>query len=246
MNYRVSGRDPAATTGRLSILILAAGLACTINACGSATTRTNSVTTQPSSPDIALQRSDFLLVTQALRHARDSVRREVAASRSPWSLIARGLPAVISPSLRAQIAAASSRASHIQAPPFMTYPQGATASLTRELTGPAAGIAGLFQSYASLSERGWEILAANTQAISGGGPANTRFVRANIDLYLACVYDGHFDLALIGKALTDGYRKLSTNGGFGSELTVEQISSLADFYSTSLRLEPHSAYRETS
>ncbi len=244
MNYRVSGRDSPATTGRLAILILAAGLACTIAACGATTTRTNS-TTQPSSPDIALQRTDFLLVTQALQHARESVRLEVAASRSPWSLIARGLPAVISPSLRAQIAAASSRASHIQAPPFMAYPQGAAASFTRELTGPASGIAGLFQSYASLSGRGWEILAADTQTINGGGPANTRFVQANIDLYLACVYDGHFDLGLIGKALTDGYRKLSSNGGFGNELTPEQISSLADFYSTSLRLEPHSVYRET-
>ena len=48
--------------------------------------------------------------------------------------------------------------------------------------------------------------------IEHGSPASARFARENVALYIESVYDGHFDLAQIGKKLPAAYRTL---GGAG-------------------------------
>jgi hypothetical protein len=224
----------------LAALILAVGLAGALTSCGG-TSRTASTSTIS---ELALRRADFVLVSRLLEGARASVKLEVNASRHPWSQIAHGLPSTISASLRRQVSVASFRASHIQAPAYMIFAPGPTAGRAQgRFTGPAAGVAGLFQAYASLSQRGWKILQTTVDGIANGQPRDARFLRGNADLYLTCIYDGHFDLALIGRSLLDSYNKLGGSKLFGSSLTEARIASLERFYAKDLGLEPHSVYR---
>ena len=71
---------------------------------------------------------------------------------------------------------------------------------------------GLLKAYAVLTQRGWRFLAAaltnQTTARGRTTTAAAQFLRANAGLYIYCVYDGHYDLSLVGKALQDAYRKL--------------------------------------
>ena len=61
-------------------------------------------------------------------------------------------------------------------------------------------------------------------------------------LYIYCVYDGHYDLSLIGKAVQSAYRKLGGAPAFGASLTQSQVEALARAYSIpAVRLEPHPA-----
>ncbi len=70
--------------------------------------------------------------------------------------------------------------------------------------------------------------------------AATRFLRANAGLYIYCIYDGHYDLSLIGKALQDAYRKLGGPHAFGRSLTQRQVEALVRAYSIpATRLAPH-------
>lgn len=190
----------------------------------------------------ALRRLDLVFVSHALERARASVQLEVSASRQPWSLIAHGFPSKAGDSLRKQVSEASSRASSISAPEFMVSVPGPTAIPRSMLTGPAAGVAGLFQSYASLSRHGWKITEAVLDGLRAGRPQAVRFLRANADLYLSCIYDGHFDLALIGKSLLDAYHALGGSNMFGNSLTEAQVQNLGRFYNKELRLEPHGVY----
>ena len=89
----------------------------------------------------------------------------MAAARIAWPLVANGLPASIPPSTRTAIAHASNAARAIVVPPLMGKPQA------RSLTGPAAGIAGLFQPFSGLTERGWALTGAAADEISSGTPA---------------------------------------------------------------------------
>jgi hypothetical protein len=224
---------------RFAALMVAVGLALALSACGNSS-RTTSDSVKAA--DLALQRLDLVFVSHALERARASVHLEVNASRRPWSLIAHGFPAEISDSLSKQVSLANSRASSIRAPGFMVSVPGPTAIPKPRLTGPAAGIAGLFQFYASLSRHGWKIIEATLDGLRAGQPQAVRFLRANADLYLSCVYDGHFDLAQIGKSLLDAYNKLGGSKLFGNSLTEAQVQSLERFYDKDLRMEPHEVY----
>jgi hypothetical protein len=180
-------------------------------------------------------------VADELRELQGPVAHEVHASRGVWPLIYNGLPARMQPRLRAGVSAASALAGSLPAPRFMAD--------TATITGPASGIAGLYEDYDRLAERGWRLTETTVDAIAGGTPAVARFVRANSPLYIDSIYDGHFYLASIGKRVLAGYEKLVQPGEhedgtgarvFAVRLTRAQVLALAGFYSKPRALlEPH-------
>jgi hypothetical protein len=181
-----------------------------------------------------LQREDLVATVRGLRQAEGSLRREMAAARIAWPLVANGLPAAIPPATGTALSAASGAAGAIVLPPLMSKEQA------RSLTGPASGIAGLFRTFDGLTERGWTLTAAASEEIDRGPEAAARFARENVPLYIDSVYDGHFDAALIGKSLLAGYEKLGGAKTFGGALTQAEVDALADAYSpASEQLHPH-------
>ncbi|HEY7934061.1 MAG TPA: hypothetical protein VID48_09565 [Solirubrobacteraceae bacterium] len=222
---------------RLATLALTASLIIGLAGCG------HSAQPNPALPptDLARQRADLLLVSHALRQAMPSVAAEVNGARAVWPLIAHGIPLTISGPLRGQVTAASLHTMQIKAPRFMVTPPRANS--IGVLTGPGAGIAGLFQAFVNLTQQGWKLTAATIGEIESGPGSNARFLRSNASLYITCIYDGHFDLALVGKSLLDAYEKLGGAMAFGRSLTHTELENLADFYGEQLRLRPHSAYR---
>ena len=185
-----------------------------------------------------LQREDLVAAVRGLRHAEGPLGREMAAARIAWPLVANGLPASIPPNVRPALSTASAAARAIVVPPLMSEAQ------SRSLTGPAAGIAGLFRTFDGLTERGWTLTGAASDEIESGSPTAVRFGRENVALYIDSVYDGHFDAALIGKSLLAGYEKLGGASAFGGALTEAEVDALADAYSpASEELHPHSGVK---
>jgi hypothetical protein len=180
-------------------------------------------------------------VAEELRGLQAPVAREVRAARAVWPLIYDGLPARMQPRLRAGVSAASSLAGSLPAPRFMAD--------TATVTGPASGIAGLYEDYDRLAERGWRLTETTVEAIATGRPAIARFVRANSPLYIDSIYNAHFYLSSIGKRVLAGYEKLTEQGAhedgtgaraFAGRLTRAQVLALAGFYSKpGALLEPH-------
>lgn len=185
-----------------------------------------------------LQREDLVAVTRGLRQAEGSIQREAAAARVAWPLVANGLPLSTTAATRVALANASRAAQAILVPALMSEAQ------SRSLTGPAAGIAGLFQPFSGLTERGWTLTAAAADEIASGTPAAARFARENVALYIDSIYDGHFDAALIGKSLLTGYEKLGGEAAFGGTLPQAKVDVLADAYSpANEQLHPHPGVR---
>ena len=180
-----------------------------------------------------LQRTDLTAASRGLRESESSVQRELAAARIAWPLVANGLPASIPPQTRARVAAAAAAARAIVLPALMSETQA------RELTGPAAGISGLFRSFSKLTDRGWTLTSAAIDQITGGSPVAATFARENVALYIDAIYDGHFDAALIGKSLSAGYLRLGGAPVFGATLTQAEVNALASVYSPTERLHPH-------
>jgi hypothetical protein len=183
-----------------------------------------------------LQREDLIAVAHDLHRAEASAAREMAAARVAWPLVANGLPATdtIPPATRAALSVASGAAHAIVLPPLMGEMQA------RSLTGPAAGVTGLFRTFHGLTERGWTLTTAASQEIDSGPAAAARFARENVALYIDSVYDGHFDAGLVGKSLLAGYKKLGGARAFGASLTQAEVDALAGAYSPeSERLHPH-------
>jgi hypothetical protein len=208
---------------------LAVIAAIAIAGCGSGASHSSA-----SGSELALQRAQFAQLSDQLHSAEGEVQHEVAASRVAWPLIATGLPPVPSASLQHAVSAASAGATALREPRFMT-------SASR-LTGPAAGIAGLYESYERLAERGWRLTDAAISSIVGGTATVADFERQNSSLYIDAIYDAHFDLSLLGKDLTSGYEKLGGSSAFGTALTQSELSALAAAFSIpTVRLEPHPA-----
>jgi hypothetical protein len=164
----------------------------------------------------------------------------VAATKRAWPLVVDGLPAgarALAGS-RTPIAAAAESAAKIKTPPLLEEAQAVS------LTGPAAGLAGLFRTYTGLATRGWTLIGAAIDEIEHGSSASARFARENVALYIDSVYDAHFDLAQIDKHLTGGYRDLGGPRAFGASLTQVEVEALADTYSEATdRLHPHVGVR---
>jgi hypothetical protein len=185
-----------------------------------------------------LQREDLVAISHGLRRAEASTAREMAAARIAWPLVANGLPASIPPATRTALSAAGAAGRAIVLPSLMSEPQ------SRSLTGQAAGIAGLFQSYSGLTERGWTLTGAAADQIAGGSPVAARFARENVALYIDAVYDGHFDGGLIGESLLKGYTTLGGAAAFGGALTQAEVDALASAYSPATeQLHPHAGVK---
>ncbi len=179
-----------------------------------------------------MERSQFLQVSAGLQSSERAVRDEIAASRGAWPALASGLPAAPSPALRGAVARASAKAALVPAPTFLAEP--------RSLTGPAAGIAGLYESYERLAPRSWRLTLAAIDAIATGPPAAARYSRTNSSFYIDAIYDAHFNLSLVGKSLLTGYEKLGGATAFGAKLPASRLAALAAAYSIpAVRLEPH-------
>jgi hypothetical protein len=188
----------------------------------------------PSSRELALERAQFKELSAGLRSAEGAVQREVSASRAAWPPIAGGLPQTLPVALRSAVSRAGASAGALPEPLFARNP--------RRLTGPAAGIASLYESYARLAERGWRLTDAGIRAIVSADPAAASFERQNSSLYIDAIYDGHFDLSLVGKALTSGYEQLGGAAAFGTTLPQNELNALAAAYSIpTVRLTPHPA-----
>jgi hypothetical protein len=187
-----------------------------------------------SNPAQKVERQEEIAVSHALKAAQGQVAREVAQAKVAWPLVASGLPASASSSTPRPIAAAAQSAASIRIPvPF----QEAHAT---SLTGPAAGLAGLFRIYTGLTSRGWQLIDSSLKEREHGSPAAARFARENVALYIESVYDGHFSLAQIGKQLEAGYDELGGSSAFGNALTQAEVDALAGTYSEAAdRLHPH-------
>lgn len=212
----------------LAAVVLFIGLALAGGGCGKSTRR------NPSAAELTLERTQFAQVAGGLLSARPGVAREVAASRAAWREIAGGLPSSFSYSLRGQVAAASAQAGALPQPAFLAS--------AKRLTGPAAGLAALYETFTRLAERGWRLTDASIASISGGSSADARFARGNSSLYIDSIYDAHFDLSLLGKSVAKGYERLGGPSAFGAKLTQAQIERLAAAYAIpTARLAPHPA-----
>ncbi len=179
-------------------------------------------------------------MSRALATVERPIAIEVAVAKRAWPLIANGLPTGAGrlASTRAPVATATTSAARIPTPPVLGEAQADS------LTGAGAGLAGLFRNYTGLTTRGWTLTGAAIEQIERGSLASARFARENVGLYIESVYDGHFDLAQIGKHLTDGYRQLGGPAAFGNALTQVEVDALADAYSeANARLHPHVGIR---
>jgi hypothetical protein len=223
-------------TLRLAALLLtlsgAVGAGSVLAGCGG----TSSTPTNPTAAK--LQREDLVAVSRGLRRAEGSVKREMAAALIAWPLVANGLPASIPPTTRTAVTNAGVAARAIAVPALMGKVQA------RSLTGPAAGIAGLFQPASRLIERGWTLTGAAADEIASGTPTAARFARENVALYIDSVYDGHFNASLIGKSLLKGYTQLGGPAAFGGALSEAEVQALARAYSPEAeQLHPHPGVR---
>lgn len=188
--------------------------------------------TTSTSPELALERAQLVQASSELRALETPVQREVGASRVAWPAIADGLPTTPSRSLQRAVARASIAAHALREPRFVA--QAAT------LTGPASGIAGLYESFSALAAHGWRATEAGIATILHGTPLAAGFARGNSSLYINAIYDGHFNLSLLGKSLVSGYDKLGGAAAFGASLPQSEITALAAAYSIpAVRLAPH-------
>jgi hypothetical protein len=217
----VAGRRATILTALVGLAI--AGL---LAGCGTGSSQTST------SAELTLERAQLVLASSELRALEAPVRREVAASRAAWPAIADGIPTTPSRSLQSAVASASAAARALREPRFVA--QATT------LTGPTAGIAGLYESFSALASHGWRLTEAGIAAILHGAPVAASFARGNSSLYIDAIYDGHFNLSLLGKSLVSGYDKLGGAAAFGASLPRSEITALAAAYSIpAVRLEPH-------
>jgi len=216
----------------LTVALSAAGAAAVLGASGCGAASGTSSTTSPA--ELRLERADLAAVSRELLHIAGPVQQELAAARAAWPGIAYGLPAGGAPaSTRRHVAAAGLLARQIPVGPLLGE------AMAEGLTGPAAGVAGLFRGFHALTVTGWAQVEAAIQAVGGPSPTVARFARDNVDLYIDSVYDGHFDLAAIGEAVAKGYLALGGSAGFGGALTPGEVRELGLVYAKADRLAPH-------
>lgn len=108
------------------------------------------------------------------------------------------------------------------------------------LTGPASGIASLYESFSALASHGWRLTETGITTILHGTSIAASFARGNSSLYIDAIYDGHFDLSQLGKSLLSGYEKLGGAAAFEASLPRSEVTALDAAYSIpAVRLEPH-------
>jgi hypothetical protein len=215
----------AFSSRRAASLLAAAAALLTACGCGSGSHATTA--------GLHVQRQDLIATSQELSRQLPEVRREVAATKAAWPLVAGGPPASMSTADEAKIVTAARVARALKLPSLFQE------SKARGLTGAGAALAGTFGSFYILSSRGWPMLDYLLHASHRAGAAGS-YARGNAPLYIEVVYDAHFGLSQIGKKLTDGYAKLGGPKAFGSSLTQPYVDRLAAAYSeAAARLHPH-------
>ena len=218
-----------------------------------------------------LEREDLVATVHALSSVEGPVDRELAAAKRAWPLVVNGLPAGSVQSVRAPVRAAAVSAALIRKPGlfeehFLTGAAAQLAGLFTSFDGlstrgwgligaaidqiEAASPAGVYSSGASASPSSARGANANETSASARARqtavriAAARFARANVDLYIESVYDGHFELAQIADKLHKGYENLGGPAAFGESLTPAEVNALAAAYSeASARLRPHVGVR---
>ena len=211
---------------RAALLVL--GLAAVaIGGCGSGGTTART-------PKLGLEREDLAAAARALGTIAPPVQAEVASTKAAWPLVANGLPADVSTIPRSPIHAAAESAARLRTPAL--FEERAAVAIT----GPGAALGRALRNFILLATDGWRMIGAAIDQVEHGSPAAIRFARANVNLYIATVYDAHFGLAQIGKQLLAAYKTLGGPAAFGSSLTQHEVDALARIYSEpSDRLHPH-------
>jgi hypothetical protein len=215
--------------------------------------------------ELRARRADLATTARALLATRAAVAHEIAATRVAWPLIDHGIPrAAPSPrrprdraasrSPKARRAAALQRrqrealahrlavmaaavdtaaARGQQLPPTLV-------AQPAELTGAGSSIAGVYELGAGLAAHGLTYVQGALAAARGGSPAARAFVRANVNTYIISVYDGNFDLSLLGKMLASAYKRLGGPKAFHGSLTPGEVAELQAAYGpAAAELRPH-------
>ncbi len=214
--------------------------------------------------ELQSRRAGLAQVAQALLARQGAVAHEVAAARLAWPLLDHGIPHASAlrhesthhahdpraqrreralqarrerelkqriAALRQLIALAAVRAQGMYAP---------LVAHGEEHTGAGSGIAGVYELGAGLVNHGLAQIEATLNAGKSTPPAARAFLRQNVDTYIISVYDGNFDLALLGKMLERAYERLGGPKEFRNALTRAQVAEIAHAYApASERLEPH-------
>jgi hypothetical protein len=182
--------------------------------------------------ELRLERSHLAWAVRELRVASGPIAREVAAAKDAWPLIAGGLHNSTPAEVQSRVSRAAALAREVPTPAIVRY--------VHELTGPAAGIVTLIESFTNLVGPGWQVTAFTVHALRHGPTRVARFMNANAAVYLYAIYDSHFNLGQIGKSVAEGYEKLGGRSAFGRSLTPAQVLAVVRAYSPEAdRLSPH-------
>lgn len=189
------------------------------------------------------RRIDLLRAAGALVVLERPLAAEIAASRALWPLIDHGLLRHLhrarGPRLELRSGAELARRLDAAEAAARQLPAQLLAD-AEELTGPASGLAGLYALSSGLTMHSLEALAAAERLGPSAGEATAGYLRGNVNMYVADLYDAHFDFSYIGKALRDAYRKMGGERTFGRRLSRAQVANIARFYSpANVRLHPH-------
>jgi hypothetical protein len=176
------------------------------------------------------ERIDLALASRELERLERPLEAQVRAARRTWPQLEDGLDGPVPGHARALISLAAARAEAVVIPPIFRAESYA-------LTGPATQLAGLVQDWGAVAVRGWQLV---DEAVRGAStPAASSFVRENAGLYIDCVYNGNFDLGLLGKSLLKSYERLGGQAAFGQSLTEAQVDRLAAVYAPAVFDLPH-------
>ncbi|HLI32169.1 MAG TPA: hypothetical protein VKU89_05455 [Solirubrobacteraceae bacterium] len=197
----------------------------------------------PKAAAVHERRIDLQRAADALIALERPLAAEIAASRSLWPLIDHGLLRRLHRSRRPRVELRSDATLARR----LDAAEGAARQLpaqllagAEELTGPASGLAGLYALASGLATHSLEALAAAERVGPSAGEATASYLRGNVNMYVADLYDAHFDLSYIGKALRDAYRRMGGQRTFGARLSAAEVARIARFYSpANTRLRPH-------
>jgi hypothetical protein len=212
---------------------------------------------QSTSAELQARRTDLAQVSRSLIAIEEPIAREVAAARAAWPLIDRGLPnakLILAHANDGHVSAAERRRNAVRLNRSMLRLRRLVSSAAarggqlppalvvhaEELTGAGSEIAGLYELSSGLVAHGWTQIAATLDAGGRDSPAARAFLRATVDTYIISVYDGNFDLSLIGKMAEQAFKRLGGAAAFGRTLTPAQLSALTRAYSKRAdKLTPH-------
>jgi hypothetical protein len=244
-------------TRRPLAVLMASCLLVAVAACGGSHSSSGS--------ELHARRADLATSAKALLATRAALAREVVAARAAWPLIDHGLPRPVPASLRPRGRASSRTAKGRRAAALRTRQSEALArrlavmapavdtavargqalpatlvAHPEELTGAGSAIAGVYELGAGLAAHGLTYVQGALAAARGGSPAARAFLRANVNTYIISVYDGNFDLALLGKMLASAYARLGGPKAFHGSLTPKEVAEVEAAYSpAAAELRPH-------